>query len=154
MANCSGAPLLRPLKMSAIFSAMIDVQVDPAKQLLSLSYSQHVDVEDMKRGMQQIKHALVDLRPGFRLLNNLSGLETMELGCAEQIMDIMKLCNDHGIATAVRVIPDPMKDIGFNIMSRFHYSSKGYLRIYVNLAVPVKISALAVALPSTRFPSQ
>ena len=117
---------------------MIDVQVDPARQLLSLSYSQHVDVEDMKRGMQQIKEALIELKPGFRLLNNLSALETMEFGCAEQIMEIMKLCNDHGIAIAVRVIPDPKKDIGFNIMSRFHYSPSVQLRIYDNLADAVK----------------
>ena len=117
---------------------MIDVQVDPAKQLLRLSYSQHVDVEDMKRGMQQIKEALVDLQPGFRLLNNLSGLDTMEPGCAEQIVEIMKLCNDKQIGTAVRVIPDPKKDIGFNIMSRFHYSPSVKLRIYDNLADAVK----------------
>ena len=135
-AECLG--WLHPLKINAIFLAMIDVQVDPAKQLLSLSYSQHVDVQDMKRGVQQIKEALVELRPGFRLLNNLSALETMEPGCAEQIMEIMKLCNDHGIATAVRVIPDPTKDIGFNIMSRFHYSPEVKLRIYENLEVAVK----------------
>ena len=117
---------------------MIDVQVNPAKQLLSLSYSQHVDVEDMKRGVQQIKSALVEMRPGFRLLNNLSALETMEPGCSEQIVEIMKLCNDNGISSAVRVIPDPKKDIGFNIMSRFHYSPSVQLRIYDNLVDAVK----------------
>ena len=106
---------------------MIDVRVDPAKQLLSL-----------KRGVQRIKEALGELQPGVRLLNNLSALETMELGCAEQIMEIMKLCNDRQIGTAIRVIPDPKKDIGFNIMSRFHYSPNVKLRIYDNLADAVK----------------
>ena len=51
---------------------MIDVQVNPARQLLGLCYSQHVNVEDMKRGVQQIKEALTELRPGFRLLDNRS----------------------------------------------------------------------------------
>ena len=124
--------------VSAIFLAMIDVQVDPAKQLLSLKYSQQVDVEDMKRGVQQIKEALVDLHPAFRLLNNLSALETMEPGCAEQIVEIMKLCNEKQISTAVRVIPDPKKDIGFIMMYSFHYSPRVQLRIYDNLADALK----------------
>ena len=44
----------------------------------------------------------------------------MEPGCAEQIVEIMKLCNAKQIGTVARVIPDPKKDTGFNIMSRFH----------------------------------
>ena len=112
---------------------MIAVQVNPADQLLTLSYSQRVDVEDMKGGVQRIKDALAELRPGFRLLNNLSDLEAMEPGCAEYIVEIMKLCNDKQISAVVRVIPDPKKDIGFNIMSRFHYSPTVKLRIYDNL---------------------
>ena len=62
----------------------------------------------------------------------------MEPGCAEQIVEIMKLCNDRQIGTVARVIPDPRKDIGFNIMSRFHYSPSVQLRIYDNLADAVK----------------
>ena len=50
----------------------------------------------------------------------------------------MKLCNAKQIGTVVRVIPDPTKDIGFNIMSRFHYSPEVKLRIYDNLAEAVK----------------
>jgi hypothetical protein len=33
----------------------------------------------------------------------------------------MDLCNKKGIALVVRVIADPRKDIGFNILSIFHY---------------------------------
>jgi hypothetical protein len=33
----------------------------------------------------------------------------------------MDLCNKHGIEMVVRVIPDPQKDIGLNILSLFHY---------------------------------
>ncbi len=117
---------------------MMDVQADGSKQLLSLSYSQRVDVEEMKRGAQEIQTALADMKPGFRLLNDLSNLEVMEMGCAEHIVHIMKLCNDQQIGTVVRVIPDPKKDIGFNIMSRFHYGPEVKLRIYDNLADAVK----------------
>jgi hypothetical protein len=37
----------------------------------------------------------------------------------EQIMD---LCGEKGVAMVVRVVPDPHKDIGYNIMSLFHYT--------------------------------
>ena len=103
---------------------MMEVLVNAAEQLITLNYSQQVGVDDMKRCVQEIRAALVEMRPGFRLLNNLSTLDAMETGCAEHIIEIMKACNDKQIGTVVRVIPDPTKDIGFNIMSRFHYSRK------------------------------
>ena len=113
---------------------MVEVHVNPAGQLITLSYSQKVDVEDMKRCVQEIKAALAKMQPDFRLLNDLSNLEAMEMGCAEHIVETMKLCNEKQIGTVVRVIPDPTKDIGFNIMSRFHYSPEVKLRIYDTLA--------------------
>ena len=126
------------LKINAILPSMVDVQVNPAEQLLTLSYSPRVNVEDMKRCLQEVRAALVDMQPGFRLLNNLSNLEKMEPGCAEHIIEIMEACNAKRIGTVVRVIPDPTKDIGFNIMSRFHYSPQVKLRIYENLEDAVK----------------
>ncbi len=60
------------------------------------------------------------------------------MGCAEYIIETMKACNDKQIGTVVRVIPDPTKDIGFDIMSRFHYSPEVKLRIYENLEDAVK----------------
>jgi hypothetical protein len=33
----------------------------------------------------------------------------------------MELCDQHGVGLVVRVIPDPAKDIGFNLLSIFHY---------------------------------
>jgi hypothetical protein len=111
---------------------MMDVQADVSRQLLRFSYSPHVDVEDMKRAVQQVTQALLDMQPGFCLLNDLSNLELMEPGCAPYIMEIMELCSARQIDTVVRVIPDPKKDIGFNIMSRFHYRPTVKLRIYEN----------------------
>jgi hypothetical protein len=33
----------------------------------------------------------------------------------------MELFHGHGVKLIVRIIPDPKRDIGFNIMSLFHY---------------------------------
>ena len=85
--------------------------------------------------MREIEAALAEMKPGFRMLNNMTNLEAMEPGCAEHIIQLMKMCNGKQIAT---VIPDPTKDIGFNIMSRFHYSPEVKLRIYDNLTDAVK----------------
>ena len=34
----------------------------------------------------------------------------------------MKLCDEKSISAVVRIIPDPKRDIGLQIMSHFHYS--------------------------------
>ena len=83
--------------------------------------------------MQEIRAALELMKPGFRLLNDLTKLNSMDPRCSEQVIEIMKSCNDRQIGTVVRVIPDPTKDIGFNIMSRFHYSPEVKLRIFEDL---------------------
>ena len=113
---------------------MLAVHVNEAEQLLTLAYSQQVRAEEMKGSMQSIKDALADLRPGFRLLTNITDLESMEIACATHIEETMELCDEKQVGEVVRVIPDPKKDIGFNIMSRFHYGPNVKLRTYDNLA--------------------
>jgi hypothetical protein len=50
------------------------------------------------------------------------------------IRRIMDLCNQRGVAMVVRVIPDPQKDIGLNIMSLFHYKRQVRIVTCQNLA--------------------
>ncbi len=100
---------------------MFRVEVDKARSLLKISYAQHVGPEDTKRVLEEIPAFLTDVRPGFRLLTDLSGLETMDLACVPSIRRMMDLCNKKGVEMVVRVIPDPHKDIGMNILSLFHY---------------------------------
>ena len=33
----------------------------------------------------------------------------------------MDICNQNGVAEVVRIIPDPKRDIGLQLMSYFHY---------------------------------
>jgi hypothetical protein len=54
-------------------------------------------------------------------MTDLSQLEKMDYECAPSIRKAMDYCREKGISQVVRVIPDPRKDIGFNIMSLFHY---------------------------------
>ena len=92
-----------------------------AKQLVCLSYIQRVRLEELESGREDVKTLLTDLPPGFRLLVDLSQLETMDLDCMNEIGRTMELFDQSGVGVIVRVIPDPEKDKGFNILTIFHY---------------------------------
>ncbi len=100
---------------------MIEATVDKSANLLKVRYIGQIGPEESKRGAEQIKLLLGQLQPGFRLLTDMRALQTMDLGCVPDIEQVMDMCDDRGIGLVVRVIPDPHKDIGLNIMSLFHY---------------------------------
>jgi hypothetical protein len=100
---------------------MIQVQFDAAKNCLKISFSGHVDEDDAKRSIPQVRAVLANPQPGFSMLTDLTGLDKMDLACEPYIDQIMDACNEKGVALIIRVIPDPHKDIGFNVMSLFHY---------------------------------
>ena len=100
---------------------MVHVDVDKANRVLRLDFSGAVDVEQSKRALDELTARAEEMPEGFRLLTDLTGLESMEPGCARYISKAMDLCNRKGVKLVVRVIPDQHKDIGFNILSIFHY---------------------------------
>jgi len=100
---------------------VINFQIDQSRNLFVIRYLGHIQTNEVKDGLEEIRAAIPDLQPGFRLLGDLSELESMEVGCAPFIEQAMDLFNAKGVALIVRVIPDPQRDIGMNIMSIFHY---------------------------------
>ena len=48
----------------------------------------------------------------------------MQVACAAEIGKEMELFEQKEVGLVVRVIPDPTKDIGMNILSMFHYSHR------------------------------
>ena len=103
---------------------MLIVTADPARKLLVLKFSRHVGSHEVKRHAEEVDAALALLQPGFRLLTDLSELESMEYASAPLISRTMDKVNAKGVASVVRVIPDARKDIGFKMMSYFHYGKK------------------------------
>ncbi len=97
------------------------VSAKPEQNLLVLSYRGKVTVHDAEECARAIEAGLTTLRPGFRLLTDLTGLESMDVACAPHIERVMDLCNRQGVHMVIRVVPRPEKDIGLRIMSRFHY---------------------------------
>ena len=100
---------------------MFQVEADKSKNLLKISFAGRVGLEEAKRCEEEVETLVPDLQPGFQLLTDLSGLESMDLACVPHIERVMDLCNRKGVAKIVRIVPDPHKDIGFNILSLFHY---------------------------------
>jgi anti-anti-sigma regulatory factor len=100
---------------------MFLAMTNKSKRLLYLGYIQQVRTKDLQRGLEEMPALLADLPPGFHLLVDLGRLESMEPACSMQIGKVMELCDQHGVGLVIRVIPDPAKDIGFNMLSIFHY---------------------------------
>ncbi len=99
------------------FEAVAEV----GKNILRLSFAGEIKASDMPGYGETLKQALNGITPGFKLLVDLTPLVSMEFACAQSIREIMDLLNARGIKLIVRVLPDRTKDIGFTIMSLFHY---------------------------------
>jgi hypothetical protein len=123
------------------FAAMFEAEVDPSKNLITIRYSQMVSPEDSRLGAERCEVLVTELKPGFRLLGDLTGLESMDLGCLPHIRRTMDLLNKHGVALVVRVIPDPRKDIGLNILSLFHYDRRVRIVTCETLAEAMRVLA-------------
>ncbi len=117
---------------------MFRVEVDKSKNLLKICYAGHVTPAETKSVAKQVQPLLVELPPGFRLLTDLSGLESMDLTCVPDIRVMMDVCNKKGVDTVVRVVPDPQKDIGLNILSLFHYRRRVHIVTCENLEEAMK----------------
>jgi hypothetical protein len=46
----------------------------------------------------------------------------MDPACMTEIGRTMDMVDKHGVSLIIRVIPDPSKDIGMNILTIFHYA--------------------------------
>jgi hypothetical protein len=100
---------------------MVLVTSNPAQRLLLLNYLGHVRPDELRSGQADIKTLVAGLPAGFRLLVDLSGLEVMDPDCETELGRMMELIDQSGVGLVVRVIPEPDKDIGFNILTIFHY---------------------------------
>ena len=98
------------------------VETDLSRRLLNVSYTRDVGPEEARSCFEKVQTLLADMQPDFRLLADFTQLESMSPSCSPYMEKIMDLCGEKGVALVVRVVPDPHKDIGCNIMSLFHYT--------------------------------
>jgi hypothetical protein len=103
---------------------MFLLTTNEAKKLLYLTYIGHVRAEDMRRGREGGDKLLADLKPGFRVLADFTRMERMDTDATLEVGKMMEDADKWGVEMIVRVVPDPSKDIGFNILAMFHYKRK------------------------------
>src|SRR6266550_5939710 len=113
---------------------MYTVELDRSKRLLVITAAQRVTAEQAKQAAQRVRELLRDVAPGLRVLADFRWLESMDSGTARHVADMMDALTEKQAASVTRVIPDPHKDIGLNILSQFHYGPEIQIATFETLA--------------------
>jgi alkylated DNA nucleotide flippase Atl1 len=113
---------------------MYTVELDRSKRILVISAVQRVTAEEANVAAQRVRELVRDVDPGFRVLTDFRWLDSMDPGAARHVAEIMDALAEKGVASVTRVIADPHKDIGLNILSQFHYGPKIQIATFETLA--------------------
>src|ERR1700745_3982869 len=113
---------------------MYSVEIDRSKRLLVISALRQVTAEQAELVAQQVRELLHDVVPGFRVLADFRWLESMDSAAAHHVAEIMDTLTEKGVASVTRVMSDPHKDIGLNILSQFHYAPEIPIATFETLA--------------------
>src|SRR5947207_8191572 len=113
---------------------MYSVEIDQSKRLLVISALRQVTAEQAKLAAQRVRELLRDVAPGVRVLADFRWLESMDPAAARNIAEIMDALAQKGVASVTRVMSDPHKDIGLNILSQFHYGPEIQIATFQTLA--------------------
>ena len=117
---------------------MYAVELDRSKRLLVITAAQRVTGEEVKRIAKRVRELLQDVAPGLHLLADFRLLKSMDSTAAQHIADIMDMLAEKQVAAVTRVMPDPHKDIGLNILSQFHYGPNVTITTFETLADAVQ----------------
>ena len=128
---------------------MYAVELDQSKRLLVISAARRVTAEEVNAVAQRVRELLQDVAPGFRVLVDFRWLESMDSAAAPHLAKIMETLTEKGVASVARVMTDPRKDIGLNILSQFHYGPEIQITTFETLADAVQTLAEKVNSPST-----
>jgi hypothetical protein len=117
---------------------MYTVELERSKRLLVITAAQRETAEQAKQAAQKVRELLQDVAPGLRVLADFRWLESMDSGTARHVADMMDALTGKQVASVTRVISDPHKDIGLNILSQFHYGPEIQITTFERLADAVQ----------------
>jgi hypothetical protein len=113
---------------------MYSVEFDRPKRLLVISAAGEVTKKEVETVSLRVREIMKGVTPGFRVLTDFRWLERMDPAAAVPLAEIMDALAAKDVAAVVRVVPDPRKDIGLNILSQFHYGPQIKLATFESLA--------------------
>ena len=128
---------------------MYAVELDQSKRLLVISAAQRVTADEAKLAVQRVRELLHDVAPGFRVLADFRWLDSMDSAAPRYIAEIMDALAEKRVVSVTRIMPDPHKDIGLNILSHFHYGPDIKIATFNNLADAVQAVAVNADSPET-----
>lgn len=113
---------------------MYSVEADKSKRLIVISAIGHVTTGEVKEAAQKVREIVKDTAPGFRVLSDFRWLDSMQASASKHVAEIMDAVAAKKVGLVARVIPDPRKDIGLNILSHFHYGPEIQTATFETLA--------------------
>ena len=120
---------------------MFVVETDTTRQLLVFSVAGTVTLDESRESVARVREKLEEMSAGFVALTDFRWLESMSPTAAPFIAEIMDMFAAKGVAAVVRVMPDPHRDIGLNILSPFHYGAGVRLMTFETLADAIQALA-------------
>jgi hypothetical protein len=117
---------------------MYSVEADSTRRFLVISVAGKVAAAEARETGERVRDLLRTIEPGFVALTDFRWLQSMETGAAPFIGEIMDQLSAAKVSAVVRVVPDPHKDIGLNILSKFHYRSDTRVATFETLADAVQ----------------
>lgn len=120
---------------------MYSVEADKSKRLIVISAIGHVTKDEVKAAAVELAAILPGFAPGFSALSDFRWLQSMDAAGAAHIAEIMDALAAKKVGAVVRVVPDPHKDIGLNILSQFHYGAEVRIVTFETLADAIQMLA-------------
>ena len=117
---------------------MFVLETDHQKRFVVISVAGHVTADEVKQTSQRVRETMTQIEPGFVALADFRWLESMDRAAAPFIAEIMDAFAARQVSAVVRVVPDPHKDIGLNILSHFHYGPQVRLLTFETLAEAIQ----------------
>ena len=103
---------------------MIKAGYDQQHNAVIIEFEGKIDASQAEQFYPEIQKIVPKDGKGFRLLSDFTKLDEMDFEIRGTIKKTMDFFNREGVTEIIRVIPYPEKDIGFGVMSLFHYSKK------------------------------
>jgi hypothetical protein len=116
---------------------MFFVETDSSKRLFVISAAGSVTADEARDATRRVRETLEEVAPGFVALIDFRWLESMATAAAPFIGEIMDALAAKKVSAVLRVVPDPHKDIGLNILSQFHYGPEIRVMTFESLAEAV-----------------
>ena len=99
------------------------LQIDQLHNRLYLRLAGVFDERQSEKLAADLMMRMNELKDGFHVLCDLSGLERFDRAARKHYRNFMDLCRTNGVRKVIRVIPDEHENFGLTIMSCFHYEN-------------------------------